>query len=173
MIRRPPRSTLFPTPSLFLSPPPNNMEAREILNYFWAASFFVFEKRLIEKLSRSDNNSVIAGLKRGVQQLTRLRHPTILSVLHPIEESRYVLSRARWRSSLSQLQHVLLLASALRMHQNCVGQSVSYFPENVWHSQQNLCACHCRTFSGTTETYLNLHRLILWMKWRSSTAFCR
>lgn len=41
-------------------------------------------------MSRDDKKLIIASLRRGVQQLTKLRHPKILSVVHPIEENRYV-----------------------------------------------------------------------------------
>ncbi|CAH1785559.1 unnamed protein product, partial [Owenia fusiformis] len=51
-------------------------------------SVFVFEKKTIEKYSRKDKDIIIETLKKGVSQLTRLRHPKILSVLHPLEESR-------------------------------------------------------------------------------------
>lgn len=51
-------------------------------------SVFVFDKKSIDKLSKSDKTEVISVLKSGVQQLTRLRHPKILSVIHPVEENR-------------------------------------------------------------------------------------
>ncbi|XP_066581269.1 V-type proton ATPase catalytic subunit A-like [Prorops nasuta] len=53
------------------------------------ASIFVFEKRLLDKWpSKSDREAVLETLKRGVTQLTKLRHPQILTVQHPLEESR-------------------------------------------------------------------------------------
>ncbi|XP_012054703.1 PREDICTED: SCY1-like protein 2 [Atta cephalotes] len=53
------------------------------------AAIFVFEKRLLERWSsRADRELVLETLKRGVMQLTKLRHPQILIVQHPLEESR-------------------------------------------------------------------------------------
>lgn len=52
------------------------------------ASIFVFEKRQIERWSRQDRDEILNVLRRGVAQLTRLRHPQILVVHHPAEESR-------------------------------------------------------------------------------------
>lgn len=49
---------------------------------------FLFEKKSIEKYSRRDKDLILDALKRGVSQLTRLRHPKILSVMQPLEESR-------------------------------------------------------------------------------------
>lgn len=52
------------------------------------ASIFVFEKRQIERWSRQDRDEILNVLRRGVAQLTRLRHPQVLVVHHPAEESR-------------------------------------------------------------------------------------
>ncbi|XP_032893834.1 SCY1-like protein 2 isoform X2 [Amblyraja radiata] len=49
---------------------------------------FVFDKKLIEKCQKFEKDHVIESLKKGVQQLTRLRHPRLLTVQHPLEESR-------------------------------------------------------------------------------------
>ena len=49
---------------------------------------FVFEKKLIERYSKRDREVLLESFKKGVSQLTRLRHPKILSVLHPLEDSR-------------------------------------------------------------------------------------
>lgn len=52
------------------------------------AAIFVFEKRHLEKFPRADRDVILETLKRGVAQLTRLRHPQILIVQHSMEESR-------------------------------------------------------------------------------------
>ncbi|XP_076749656.1 SCY1-like protein 2 [Xylocopa sonorina] len=52
------------------------------------AAIFVFEKRMLDKFSRNDKELIIETLKKGVAQLTKLRHPQILTVQHPLEESR-------------------------------------------------------------------------------------
>lgn len=52
------------------------------------ASIFVFEKRQLDKYNRTDRELVLETLKRGVVQLTKIRHPKILTVQHPLEESR-------------------------------------------------------------------------------------
>ncbi|KAL4658400.1 SCY1-like protein 2 isoform X3 [Arapaima gigas] len=49
---------------------------------------FVFDKKIIDKYQKFDKDQIIDSLKRGVQQLTRLRHPRLLTVQHPLEESR-------------------------------------------------------------------------------------
>uniref|UniRef100_A0A4W5LGG8 SCY1 like pseudokinase 2 n=1 Tax=Hucho hucho TaxID=62062 RepID=A0A4W5LGG8_9TELE len=49
---------------------------------------FVFDKKTVEKYQKFDKDQIIESLKRGVQQLTRLRHPRLLTVQHPLEESR-------------------------------------------------------------------------------------
>lgn len=48
----------------------------------------VFEKKVLDRYSKRDKDIIIDSLKKGVTQLTKLRHPKILSVLHPLEESR-------------------------------------------------------------------------------------
>ncbi|KAI4489498.1 hypothetical protein M0802_011033 [Mischocyttarus mexicanus] len=54
-----------------------------------AAAIFVFEKRILERWSsKTDRELVLETLKRGIMQLTKLRHPQILTVQHPLEESR-------------------------------------------------------------------------------------
>ncbi|XP_019738596.1 SCY1-like protein 2 isoform X2 [Hippocampus comes] len=49
---------------------------------------FVFDKKMIDKYQKFDKDQIVDSLKRGVQQLTRLRHPRLLTVQHPLEESR-------------------------------------------------------------------------------------
>lgn len=49
---------------------------------------FVFDKKIIDRYQKFDKDQIIDSLKRGVQQLTRLRHPRLLTVQHPLEESR-------------------------------------------------------------------------------------
>ncbi|KAM4677521.1 SCY1-like protein 2 isoform 2-T2 [Discoglossus pictus] len=49
---------------------------------------FVFDKKLIDKYQKFEKDQIIDSVKRGVQQLTRLRHPRLLTVQHPLEESR-------------------------------------------------------------------------------------
>lgn len=58
------------------------------------ASIFVFEKRQLEKYSKQDREIILESLKRGVTQLTKIRHPQILTVQHPLEESRESLAFA-------------------------------------------------------------------------------
>ncbi|XP_073987865.1 SCY1-like protein 2 [Rhodnius prolixus] len=55
------------------------------------ASIFVFEKRQVVP---QDRDILIETLKRGIAQLTKLRHPQILVVQHPLEESRDCLAFA-------------------------------------------------------------------------------
>ncbi|KAM4749546.1 SCY1-like protein 2 [Rhinophrynus dorsalis] len=49
---------------------------------------FVFDKKQIDRYQKYEKDQIIDSLKRGVQQLTRLRHPRLLTVQHPLEESR-------------------------------------------------------------------------------------
>uniref|UniRef100_A0A3Q3MNL9 SCY1 like pseudokinase 2 n=1 Tax=Labrus bergylta TaxID=56723 RepID=A0A3Q3MNL9_9LABR len=49
---------------------------------------FVFEKKTVDKYPKFEKDQIVDSLKRGVQQLTRLRHPRLLTVQHPLEESR-------------------------------------------------------------------------------------
>ncbi|CAK1541904.1 unnamed protein product [Leptosia nina] len=58
------------------------------------ASIFVFEKKLLERWSKADRDLMIDILKRGIIQLTKLRHPQILTVQHSLEESRESLAFA-------------------------------------------------------------------------------
>lgn len=58
------------------------------------ASIFVFEKKQLDRWSRADRDIMLEILKRGVTQLTKLRHPQILTVQHSLEESRESLAFA-------------------------------------------------------------------------------
>uniref|UniRef100_A0A671QTL3 SCY1-like protein 2 n=1 Tax=Sinocyclocheilus anshuiensis TaxID=1608454 RepID=A0A671QTL3_9TELE len=49
---------------------------------------FVFDKKIIDRYQKFEKDQIIDSLKKGVQQLTRLRHPRLLTVQHPLEESR-------------------------------------------------------------------------------------
>ena len=52
------------------------------------AAIFLFEKRVLEKMSKRDKELILEALRKGASQLTRLRHPKILQVMQPLEESR-------------------------------------------------------------------------------------
>ncbi|CAG7817472.1 unnamed protein product, partial [Allacma fusca] len=52
------------------------------------AAVFIFEKKALDKWSRKNRDVMIELLKKGVFQLTKLKHPRILTVQHPLEESR-------------------------------------------------------------------------------------
>lgn len=58
------------------------------------AAIFVFEKKNLDRWNKGDKEIVLESLKRGVTQLTKLRHPQILTVQHPLEESRESLAFA-------------------------------------------------------------------------------
>lgn len=75
------------------------------------AALFLFEKRQLDRYSRKDRDLIIEVLKKGVAQLTRLRHPSILTVQHPLEESRDSLAFATEPVSVS-------LANLLGSHEN-------------------------------------------------------
>ncbi|KAJ1978665.1 Protein kinase domain-containing protein ppk32 [Dimargaris verticillata] len=57
-------------------------------------AIFVFEKKYFETgvrrqlISRHEQDKILEVLKKEVGQLTRLRHPSILQVVEPLEESR-------------------------------------------------------------------------------------
>ncbi|OQR73742.1 SCY1 protein 2 [Tropilaelaps mercedesae] len=58
------------------------------------ACVFLLEKKLLDKYPKADREYMMNMLKQGVGQLTRLRHPAILTVSHPLEESRESLAFA-------------------------------------------------------------------------------
>lgn len=43
---------------------------------------------MIDKYQKFEKDQIIDSLKRRVQHLTRLQHPRLLTVQHPLEESR-------------------------------------------------------------------------------------
>ncbi|CAN9508496.1 unnamed protein product [Ophioblennius macclurei] len=49
---------------------------------------FVLDKKTMDKYQKFEKDQMVESLKKGVQQLTRLRHPRLLTVQHPLEESR-------------------------------------------------------------------------------------
>lgn len=48
----------------------------------------MFEKKFLEKWPKDERDTMLDILKRSVIQLTKLRHPKVLTVQHPLEESR-------------------------------------------------------------------------------------
>nr|CAG4651596.1 EOG090X018J [Triops cancriformis] len=75
------------------------------------AAIFVLEKKLLDPLGRREKDIVLEVIKRGIGQLTRIRHPQILTVQHPLEESRESLAFATEPVFLS-------LANVLGQHEN-------------------------------------------------------
>lgn len=58
------------------------------------AAIFVLEKRQLDKFSKPERETILDTLRRGIAQLTKIRHPRILTVQHPLEESRESLAFA-------------------------------------------------------------------------------
>lgn len=85
------------------------------------AAVFVFEKKQLEKLgSKDDREQILEIMKKAVVQLTKIRHPHILTMQHPLEESRdslafatepvfaslaNILGNVRWLITPSQLRN--------------------------------------------------------------------
>lgn len=59
-----------------------------------AAAVFVLEKRILDRFERAERDHLLDVFRKAVSQLTRLRHPQILTVQHPLEESRDCLAFA-------------------------------------------------------------------------------
>ena len=57
-------------------------------------SAFILSKKTFEKLSRSNKESTLELYRNGVRLLTKLHHPKILTVQHPLEETRDCLAFA-------------------------------------------------------------------------------
>lgn len=51
-------------------------------------SLVVLEKKLLDKVDKRDREIIMETMKKGPLQLTRLRHPRLLVVQHPMEESK-------------------------------------------------------------------------------------
>ncbi|XP_059616909.1 SCY1-like protein 2 [Phlebotomus argentipes] len=49
---------------------------------------FELEKRQLERWQKDDREVMMETMKRGISQLTKIRHPQVLTVQHPLEESR-------------------------------------------------------------------------------------
>lgn len=54
----------------------------------------MFEKKYLERWAKADRDIMLEMLKRGIVQLTKLRHPQILTVQYSLEESRESLAFA-------------------------------------------------------------------------------
>ncbi|CAL1261081.1 unnamed protein product [Larinioides sclopetarius] len=55
---------------------------------------FVLEKKLLDRYSKHERETILTILKNGIAKLTRLRHPSILTVQQALEESRESLAFA-------------------------------------------------------------------------------
>lgn len=55
---------------------------------------FVLEKKLLDKYSKQERETILTIFKNGIAKLTRLRHPSILTVQQSLEESRESLAFA-------------------------------------------------------------------------------
>ncbi|CAF4066121.1 unnamed protein product, partial [Adineta steineri] len=52
------------------------------------AAVFVLEKRLLDKYAKKDRDLILDAMRKGVHQLAKIKHPRVLSLQHPLEESR-------------------------------------------------------------------------------------
>ena len=58
------------------------------------ASVFILEKKILDKVNKRDRELILDIFRKGVYQLTKLKHPSILKIQHPLEESRESLAFA-------------------------------------------------------------------------------
>ena len=82
-----------------------------------AASVFVLERALLDRFEKGERELIWEMMKKGVGQLTRLRHPRILTVQHPLEESRDCLAFAT-EPVFASLANVLGSQVGLKMFLN-------------------------------------------------------
>lgn len=52
------------------------------------AAIFEFQKKQLDKYGKDDQQQMLELIRRGVIQLTKIRHPQVLTVQHQLEESR-------------------------------------------------------------------------------------
>lgn len=52
------------------------------------ASLWILEKKQLDSIPKRDRELILDQARKGVSQMTRLRHPCILTVSHSLEESR-------------------------------------------------------------------------------------
>lgn len=76
---------------------------------------------MLDKWSKDDRDSFVEQLKRSVIQLTKIRHPQILTVQHPLEESRESLAFAT-EPVFASLANVLGDTSNLPSPNNVAGE---------------------------------------------------
>ena len=58
---------------------------------FQEVSIFLFEKRMADKLHKPGRREKVAEiLRKEVKQMSRLKHPKILRLMHPLEECKWV-----------------------------------------------------------------------------------
>ncbi|XP_043223313.1 SCY1-like protein 2 [Amphibalanus amphitrite] len=120
------------------------------------ASVFLLEKHLLEQWGRRDREMMLDILRQGVSQLTRLRHPRILTVQHAMEESRESLAFATepvfasLSNVLGQLENAPSpVPAALRDHQLHqveikygllqLGQALEFLHSDVKMLHRNVC----------------------------------
>lgn len=121
------------------------------------AAIFVFEKRLLDQFQeKSVKDSILETLKRGVVQLTKLRHPQILTVQHPLEESRDSLAFATEpvfaslanilgcldnvpQSAQTTLKDYKILDLEMKFGLYQLGESLAFLHNDVKMLHRNLC----------------------------------
>nr|CAD7438797.1 unnamed protein product [Timema bartmani] len=120
------------------------------------ASIFVFEKRQLERWPRGDRDIILDSLRRGVHQLTKLRHPQILTVQHPLEESRESLAFATepvfaslanilgWTENVptplpTQLHNFKLFEVEIKYGLLQVGEGLAFLHNDVKLLHRNIC----------------------------------
>ncbi|OXU18956.1 hypothetical protein TSAR_000013, partial [Trichomalopsis sarcophagae] len=121
------------------------------------AAIFVFEKRLLEQWpEKAVRDNVVETLKKGVVQLTKLRHPQILTVQHPLEESRDSLAFATEpvfaslanilgsvdnlpQSAQATLRDYKILDLEMKFGLYQLGESLAFLHNDVKMLHRNLC----------------------------------
>ncbi|CAG2053787.1 unnamed protein product, partial [Timema podura] len=120
------------------------------------ASIFVFEKRQLERWPRGDRDIILDSLRRGIHQLTKLRHPQILTVQHPLEESRESLAFATepvfaslanilgWTENVptplpTQLHNFKLFEVEIKYGLLQVGEGLAFLHNDVKLLHRNIC----------------------------------
>ncbi|KAF7268224.1 hypothetical protein GWI33_018682 [Rhynchophorus ferrugineus] len=99
------------------------------------ASIFVFEKRNLDRWNKGDKELILETLRYGVQQLTKIRHPQVLTVQHSLEESRESIAFAT-EPVFASLANVL--GETTNMPQP-IAEGVAFLHNDVKLLHKNIC----------------------------------
>ncbi|VEL41966.1 unnamed protein product [Protopolystoma xenopodis] len=134
---------------------PGNPVSREYELDKQDVTVWILEKKQFDVANKGQKEFILDSMRRGISNLTRLRHPKILSVVHPLEESRESFAFAT-EPLLASLANLIGATSNLSDAIICSISNYEFSEVEIKYGMLQLCEALGFLHNDCHQAHLNL-----------------